>query len=348
MKALFVTTCLVMVCGVGLAQQPGEKPKELESLGQYVGDWTTDVTDQPAALTPHEIKYRCLNHAEFVRNGWFLQHIEVKHIVGQPEKVWKAIWFQTFDTASSEYVTWFFQSSGNMGKYTGIWDAASRTFSFVLVLDYALPPDSTIKFAERFVTNGLIDGTFTCNRNDGHLFFDTVWTRKRQAGVVGKPLQEQWARIGTPIQPIPDEVKKLEAFVGPKDVEFTHRPSVVSPQGGTTKTVTSGEWILDGRFVLAHTGVGERESLFVTGYDTNKQAFRYVRMGANGELEENIGQWNEAARSFEWKGVGDANGLTRTATSRLIGNGAIETHILTKTQDGKVHMDLTMKSTPRK
>ena len=81
---------------------------------------------------------------------------------------------------------------------------------------------------------------------------------------------------------------------------------------------------------------------------STKQAFRYVRFGLNGELEENIGQWNEAAQSFEWKGVGDATGLSRTSTSRLLGNGAIETHILTKTQDGKVHMDLTMKSTPRK
>ena len=61
-----------------------------------------------------------------------------------------------------------------------------------------------------------------------------------------------------------------------------------------------------------------------------------------------IGQWNEAAKSFEWKGVNVPSGLTRTSTSRLVGNGVIETHILTKAQDAKVHMDLTIKSTPRK
>ena len=346
MKMFLVMSCLLIVSGSGFAQQPREKPKELEAVRQYVGDWTTDVTSKPAEWTPQEIKYRCLNHAEFVRNGWFLQHIEVNHVVGEPEKVGKAIWFQTFDAPSQKYVTWFFQSSGNMGKSTGTWDAASKTFSFS---DSDPPPNSTMKFTERFVTNGSIDGMLTFkDRNDGHMLFDMTWTRKRQAGVAGKPLQEQWAKIGTPIQPIPDEVKKLEAFSGTKDVEFTHRPSVVSPQGGTTKTVTSGEWILDGRFVLARTGLGEKESLFVTGYDSNKQAFRYVRFGLNGELEENIGQWNEAARSFEWKGVGDATGLSRTSTSRLLGNGAVETHILTKTQDGKVQMDLTIKSTPRK
>jgi hypothetical protein len=183
---------------------------------------------------------------------------------------------------------------------------------------------------------------------DGRKKFEMVWTRKRQAGLAGKPLAEQWPKLGPPIELIPDEVKNLEPFVGTKDVEFIHRPSVVSPQGSTTKTVTTGEWILDGRFVLARTGVGEKQSFFVSGYDTNKKAFRYVRFGFNGEVEENIGQWNAAARSFEWKGVGDANGLTRTSTSRVLGNGAMESHILTRTPDGKVQMDLTIKSTPRK
>ena len=345
MKTILVKACLALVCGTAFAQQPREKPKELEALRRYVGDWTSDVTSKPADWTPQEIKYRTANHAEFVPNGWFLQHIELNHIVGEPEKVTKAIWFQTFDTASSKYITWFFQSSGTIAHSTGTWDAANKSFHHT---DAEPPPNTTNRFSERFRDAATIDGSLVFTGNDGRKMFDMAWTRKRQAGIVGKPLAEQWAKIGTPIEPIPDEVKKLEPFIGPKDVEFIHRPSVVSPQGGTTKMSTSGEWILDGRFVLARTGVGERESLFVTGYDTNKQAFRYVRFGLNGELEENIGQWNEAARSFEWKGVGDTTGRTRTSTSRLLGNGAIETHILTKTQDGKVHMDLTMKSTPRK
>ena len=345
MKAILVTACLAMVCGVGLAQQPREKPKELEALRQYSGDWTTDVTSKPAEWIPQEIKYRCANHAEFVPNGWFLQHIEVNHIVGEPDKITKSLFVWTFDASSKKYVGLSFQSSGNMSKVTGTWDAATKTFRH---LDSNPLPSMTVKLTETFASNDSINGSLLFTRNDGLKMFEMVWTRSRQMGLAPNPVQEQWAKIGTPIQPIPDEVKKLEPFIGIKDVEFIHRPSAVSPQGGTTKTSTSGAWILDGRFVLARTGVGERESLFVTGYDTNKQAFRYVRLGANGEVEENIGQWNEAARSFEWKGVGDAPGLMRTSTSRLIGNGAIETHILTKTPDGKVQMDLTIKSTPRK
>lgn len=284
-------------------------------------------------------------HAEFVPNGWFLRHIQVNHIVGEPDKITKSLFVWTFDASSKKYVGWSFQSSGNMSKVTGTWDAASKTFSHV---DPNPPPSMTVKLTETFASNDSINGSLLFARNDGVRMFDMVWTRSRQKGLTPNPLQKQWARIGTPIQLLPDEVKKLESFIGPKDAEFIHRPSVVSPQGGSSKTVSSGEWILDGRFVLARTGLGDKESLFVTGYDTNQKAFRYVRMGSNGELEENIGQWNEAARSFEWKGVGDANGLTRTSTSRLLGSGAVETHILTRTQDGKIHMDLTIKSTPRK
>lgn len=284
-------------------------------------------------------------HAEFVPNGWFLRHIQVNHIVGEPDKITKSLFVWTFDASSKKYVGWSFQSSGNMSKVTGTWDAASKTFSHV---DPNPPPSMTVKLTETFASNDSINGSLLFARNDGVRMFDMVWTRSRQKGLTPNPLQKQWARIGTPIQLLPDEVKKLESFIGPKDAEFIHRPSVVSPQGDSSKTISSGEWILDGRFVLARTGLGDKESLFVTGYDTNQKAFRYVRMGSNGELEENIGQWNEAARSFEWKGVGDANGLTRTSTSRLLGSGAVETHILTRTQDGKIHMDLTIKSTPRK
>lgn len=337
----------VIVCGVStaFAQQPREKPQELEALRQYVGDWTTDVTSKPAEWTLRETKYRCSNHAEFVPNGWFLQHIEVNHIVGEPSKITKSLFVWTFDAASRKYVGWSFQSTGNISKVTGSWDPTSKTFSHS---DSNPPTSTTVKLTETFASNNSINGSLAFTRIDGVKLFDMVWTRTRQAGLAGKPLMEEWSKIGTPIEPIPDEVKKLAAFVGQKDVEFINRPSVISPQGGTSKSLTSGSWILDGRFVLAQTGTGERESFFVSGYDTHQRAYRYVRFGANGELEENIGQWNDAAQSFEWRGVNVPSGQTRTSTSRLIGNGAVESHILTKTADGKVQMDLTIKSTPRK
>ncbi len=329
-----------------LAQQPREKPKELDAIGRYVGDWTTDVSSKPAEWTPHEIKYRCANHAELIFNGWFLQHIEVNHIVGEPDQVTKAIWFQTFDVTSKKYVTWWFQSSGLIGQSTGTWDAASQSFTQAEVEP---PPGTTNQFVERFRDAGTIDGSLIFTANDGgRKMFDMVWTRKRQAGIAGKPLAEQWAAIGTPIQPIPDEVKKLELFVGTRDVEFLHRPSLTAPQGSTAKGTMSGRWILDGRFLLGETKLPNFQSQWVMGYDTNKQAFRYVLFGSNGRIDENIGHWNEAERVFDWKQVNLPPELTRTSTTRRLDEGRVESHIVTKNQDGKVQMDLTIKATRRK
>ena len=141
MKSLMMLAlCVALCCGVAFGKEPRQKPMELDALSQYAGDWTTDVTSKPAEWTPQEIKYRTANHAELIFNGWFLQHIEVNHIVGEPEKVTKAIWFQTFDAMSKKYVTWFFQSSGVIAHSTGTWDAASKTFTHTEVEP---PPGTT-------------------------------------------------------------------------------------------------------------------------------------------------------------------------------------------------------------
>ncbi|MDA1252449.1 MAG: DUF1579 family protein [Planctomycetota bacterium] len=345
MRIVTVFICTLAFCGVACSQQSREKPKELEALGQYVGDWTSDVTSKPAEWTPREVKYRTSNHAEPIFNGSFVQNIEVNHIVGEPEKVTKAIWFQTFDATSKKYVTWFFQSSGTITHSTGNWDAASKTFTYT---DVEPPPGTTNRLAERFRDAGTIDGSLIFTGSDGSKKFDMVWTRKRQAGIAGKPLREQWTAIGAPIQPIPDEMKKLELFIGQWNADFIHRPSVVSPRGSTTKATMTGEWILDGRFLLGRSKLPNFESLWVMGYDTNKKAFRYIRIGSNGQIEENIGQWNEAERLFDWQLVNGPPGSTRTSTTRRLDNDVVESHIVAKTPDGKTHMDLTIKSTRRK
>ena len=344
-RLLTVAFLIAMSCNLAFSQQPREKPKELDALRQYVGDWNTEVTSKRAEWTPQEIKYRCKNHAELILDGWFLQNREVNHVVGEPDQMTKAIWFQTFDMNSKKYVTWSFQSSGLIARSVGTWDDVGQTF---VLRDVEPPPGTTNRFEERFRNTGEIDGSLTFTGNGGRKMFDMVWVRKKQAGLAGKPLAEQWSAIGTPIQPIPPEVKRLAAFVGQWDAEFNTRPTDANPNGATRKGTMSGRWILDGRWLLGESDVENVQAKWVIGYDTNKQAFRYVCFTSLGQVEENIGQWNEADKSFTWKGVGGPPGLTRTSTSRLIDNGVIETHILTKSQDGKVQMDLTIKSTPRK
>jgi hypothetical protein len=316
----------------------------LETLGQYVGDWTTEVTSKPAVWTPQEVRYQTSNHAEFVMNGWFLQHIEVSREVSDPSKVGKAFFVWSYDPGEKKYVGWAFHSSGVISHVTGAWDATSKAF---VSSETEPPPGTTMTLMEAFSNNSTINGSLVFTGNDRRTMFDMVWTRTRQAGIVGKPLAEQWAEIGTPIQPIPDEVKKLEMFVGTRDVEFIQRHSLIVPQGSTAKGTMSGRWILDGRFLMGETTLPTFQSQWVIGYDTNKRAFRYVLFGSNGRIDESIGLWNEADRVFDWKLVNGPPELTRTSTTRRLDGGRVESHILAKTQDGQTQMDLTIKATPR-
>lgn len=343
-SALFAAGCSLGLCAPASAQPPREKPKELEVLRNYVGDWSSEVTSKPAVWNPQEVKYQTSNHAEFVLDGWFLQHIEVNHVVGDPDKVTKALMISTFDPQAAKYVTWFFQSSGIMNRSLGEWSPEQKTLTLIPVEP---PPGTTARFAETFPDDDVINGTLAYTGDDGQTMFAMDWTRTRQKGLVPNPLREQWTTIGTPIQPIPPEVGKLDVFIGERDVEFIHRPSIVSPQGSTAKGTASGQWILDGRFLLGQTKLPNFQSLWVMGFDTDRQAFRYVLFGSNGRIEENMGQWNDAERVFEWQLVNGPPGFTRTSVTRRLDDETVESRSVTKTGDGSVQMDLTIKGTRR-
>jgi hypothetical protein len=302
------------------------------------------VTSKPAVWTPEAIRYQTANHAEFVLDGWFLQHVEVNHVVGDPGKVTKALMISTFDPEARKYVTWFFQSSGIMNRSLGEWSPEQKKLTLIPVEP---PPGTAGKFAESFPDDAVINGTLTYTGDDGRTMFDMVWTRKRQAGVAGKPLAEQWSEVGRPIQPIPPEVSNLDVFIGERDVEFIHRPSIVSPQASTVPGTTSGQWILDGRFLLGQTKLPDFESMWVMGYDTDRKAFRYILFGSNGRMEENVGRWNPTERVFEWQLVNGPPGFTRTSITRRLDDHTLESRSLTKNGEGKVQVDLTIKSTRR-
>jgi len=339
-------TAILAVSGLlsssAAAQKPPEKPKELDILGQYVGHWTSEVTSKPAVWTPNEVKYRTSNYAEFVLDGRFLQHIEVNHVVGDPKKVTKALMVSTYDSQAGKYVTWFFQSSGMMGKSTGEWNPRSKTISYSSAEP---PPNTTDRFTETFPNDSTIDGNLVFTGNDGQKIFDMAWTRKRQAGVAGKLTRKQWHEIGAPIRPIPDEVKKLGPLVGTWDSEYVFRV----PQRPDAKGVISDEWSLDGRFVMRRETVGSTKSIAMIGWDDNKRAYRIARGVSNGTTNEAVGQWNDATRSlvWNWKVADDSKGVTSLATWRLVGNDSIQIHVVHEKKND-VLLDLTIKMQRRK
>lgn len=341
MRAALAILCTLACSGVVFSQSPGQKPKELELLDQYVGDWTSDVTSRQAVWTPKAVKYRAANHAEFILNDRFLHHIEVSQVADDPGNVTKSLFIWTYDDNRKAYVSWAFHSTGIVATATGDWYAASRSFNFAY---RDSPSDTKGRFAEAFSNAGTIHGSLDYIESDGRTMFDMVWTRTRQVGAIERPVREQWSEIGTQIEPIPDEVNKLDAFLGQRNLELIHHPSILVPQGSTATGTMSGQWILDGRFVLGKTALPNYESLWVMGYDSNRKTYRYVLFGSNGRIEENMGHWNEANGGFDWKLVNQSPGLTRTSTTRRLDDGSLESRITTKTQNGRTQMDLTIRS----
>jgi Protein of unknown function (DUF1579) len=350
MRVFVILVLSVASCaGNSLAQEFREKPKELESLSRYVGDWTTIVTSKPAEWTPHEINYRCKNHAEMILDGWFLQHIEVNHVVDHPDQVSKSIWFTTVDATSNAaprpFLRWTFQSSGLVAEDAGTWDTDSRSFVFN---NLEAPPDTMGKSVERFRDAGTIDGSlvFTdtiLTRGNSRKFFDMVWMRKRPMELAERPLSEEWAAIGTPIEPIPSEVKRLEAFVGHWDAEFIVHPTAGNASEQTINGTMSGQWTLDGRFVLGEAKAGDVQTKWIIGYKPDEKAYCLYVFSNLGWAIENIGHWNENEKAFAWKGVGE--GLT--SGTRFPADGALESHIVVR-HSGRVHVDLTIKAARRK
>jgi hypothetical protein len=110
----------------------------------------------------------------------------------------------------------------------------------------------------------------------------------------------------------------------------------------------TAKWILDARFLFGTTEVGNHNSMWVIGYDTNKEAYRYLRFTNTGLIDESTGQWDEETRSLVWTLVNAPPGITRHSTTRFVGADGTHNHILAKNKDGKIHMDLTITGTRRK
>lgn len=340
-----ITLCTFIQIGHLSAQQASDKPKELEALHQYVGNWASDVTNKPAVWDQNGTKFKTVNHAEMILDGWFLHHIEVNHIVGDPDKVGKSLFVWTFDPSTKKYVAWPFQSMGNMAPSTGEWNPSTKTFALSPVEP---PPNTTSKMTEQFLDANTIKGNLTFVERDGKTLMDMVWTRNRQPEDAAKATREQWEKIGTPIQPLPAEMRQLQPFIGEWDSDFINGPSVQSPKGSTSKGKMTAKWILDGRFLFGTTEVGTHRSIWLIGYDTTKRAYRNVRFTNAGQIDESAGQWYEDTRSFVWKVANERPGITRTSTTRFVGKDAIQAHILSEDSNGKVVQDLTIRSSRSK
>jgi hypothetical protein len=327
------------------AQQTAARPKELEVLSQYVGTWRSEVNNKPSAWDEEGTKSEGFNFVDVVLDGWFLHHVEVNRIVSKQDKVTKSLFLWTFEPNSRKYIAWSFQSTGVFGKWTGEWSPRTRTISKSPVKP---PPNSTGKMTEQFLDADTIKGNLAFHDAGGKILMDMEWARTRLSKGAAMASRQEWDSIGSPIQPLPSEVAKLQPFVGEWDAEFVNGPSVLSPQESTSTGTVRSRWILDGRFLLGTTEVGTHKSMHVTGYDPDRKAYRYVRFTNSGQIDESVGRWDGETGSFVWNVVNERPGIRRTSITRVIGANALHTHILGEDNAGGVLTDLTIRSTRRK
>jgi hypothetical protein len=301
-----VILCGLVLCSSVFAEDPPTKPKELDTLGQYVGHWTSDVTSKPDVWDQNGTKFRTVNQAELILDGWFLQHIEVNHVIGDPDKVTKSLFLWTYDPKSEQFVAWAFQSNGNVATSTGKWDSTIKTFTLAAVEP---PPNTTGKMTEQFLDAKTTKGNLTFIDNDGTTLMDMVWTRNRQTESEAKATREEWSKVGRPIQPLPDELKKLQPWIGEWDAEF----SIVGPSVGSSTIIRSKgrmtvQWILDGRFMLINMENGKDRFLWMIGYDPAQGKYRRITFTNAGQLGESLGVWNGEFKTIDWKTVNERPG----------------------------------------
>lgn len=339
-----VTLWGLVLCSSVFAEEKPAKPKELDILDQYVGHWISDVTNKPAVWDQNGTKFRTVNQAEWILDGWFLQHIGASHVVGDPDKVTKSLFLWTYDPKLHEYVAWAFQSNGKAVSSTGKWDSTSKAFTLASVKP---PPSTTGTMTERFLNAKTINGKLTFIDNGGKTLMDMVWTRSRQTESEGKATREQWNQIGTPIQPLPDELKRLQPLIGEWDCEFIYAGPSVGFQ--SLKGKITVKWILDGRFLIVTTEQGSDHSIWIIGYDSNEKRYRQITFTNTGQIDERIGDWNGEFDTIDWKAVNKRPGSIQI-TQYYIGadQGKLRVNKSTHDAEGKFSQSLVIKSTRRK
>ena len=352
--AAAVTLCGFVLCSSGFAEESSTKPKELDTLGQYVGHWISDVTSKPAVWDQNGTKFRTVNQAESILDGWFLQHIEVNHVVGDPDKVTKSLFLWTYVPKLEKFVAWAFQSNGNVASLNGKWDSMSKAFTLATVEP---PPNTTGKMTEQFLDAKTIRGNLTFIDNGGKTLMDLAWTRNRQTESEGKATHEEWSKVGRSIQPLPDELKKLQPWIGEWDSEVFPTGSFEEvAKGISSKGKMKVQWILDGRFMLINTENGKDRFIWMIGYEPAGGKYRRITFTNSGEIAESVGVWNGEFQTIDWKAVNEQPGPTRLAqdyigidpVARGEGKEVLDISVMTVDPSGKRYQKLTSRSTRRK
>lgn len=122
---------------------PSNRPSEFQVLERRIGTWDTEQTIKPGVWVPDGSKAKGVETVEWTLDKKFIQ---IKH-KQQPGNL-EALSLVGFDSRSSVFRTWFFDSSGNLprSEITGQWDEPTQTLTFKSTDPEAVTVTSTQKF----------------------------------------------------------------------------------------------------------------------------------------------------------------------------------------------------------
>jgi hypothetical protein len=159
--------------------------------------------------------------------------------------------------------------------------------------------------------------------------------------ISGSPGQAQEA---TPISP---ELKPLQRFIGSWDQQVVSKPTIWTPKETTAKCPVTVNWILRGRMIEHRCAwsPGNTQGLCLMAYDAVNGQYRQWYFDSSGSIPhgENRGKWDEAAKTFTWKGASD-NAITSTQTHRFFDSDTQEWTLVFKDRTGKVLLDMEAKA----
>lgn len=161
--------------GVVLAQGAPQLSEELKVLEQFEGTWDTAAAALPAKLTPEGRRYTGRIRCELILDGQVMQGNGRFTRGDGSETDTLLLW--TYDKRKKTYELAQYASSGTFNRWTGEWDAVSKSFTWRDIRDNGQIDTFTFQFKDSDtvqVTRELKDSDDTL-----YLFLVGEWTRKK-------------------------------------------------------------------------------------------------------------------------------------------------------------------------
>jgi hypothetical protein len=333
---LIAAAILSLIVAQSTAHAQEATPDGLKALNHFVGSWNTTATNKTdgSKTTVGE------------STNWILKD---RFILGressQPDGV-KSLWLMTFEPESKTYPFWYFNNKGGLGAEWGsTWNGATKTLTGKAT---DTPPGWTSGGTNHFPDENTNNAAFWMKDDSGKMLFDVEAKKTRQPDESGKGIVAAWSKQESADPPLPSELKILERMIGNWDATSVSKVAEWTPQEVRTTSKVTRKWILDGYFVQDTAEISDgTQSIALTSYDPQMNAYRAWWFNSEGNKSKSTGQWDSGSKTISY--TSDlGNGITVRNSVRFIDMDNEEWNVVIKDGDGKLYLDLNIKSKRRK